>query len=126
MRGVQAVICAQVFPSERTLIRHIALVGCALASISSSPMRAHDQWADGSPIPAWVSQHCCGVADAHRLKVRQIHQVEGGWRVDGYSRIIPDAVVFPSQDENVWLFYDTLDDGAQMAPICFFIPQGST
>ena len=80
----------------------------------------------GTAIPAWVSQFCCGLADAHRLTVKQIHQVEGGWRVDGYSRMIPDAVVFPSEDENVWLFYRTLDDGAQMAPICFFVPQGST
>ena len=68
-------------------------------------MRAHDLWADGSPIPAWVSDYCCGVADAHRLTLKQIHRVEGGWRVDGYAHIIPDDRVLPSEDGDVWLFY---------------------
>ena len=126
MRGVQAMVCPQVFSSGRFSLTRIAFVWCALISMTSSPMRAHDQWVDGSSIPEWVMNHCCGVADAHQLTLRQIHRVEGGWLVDGYSRMIPDAVVFPSQDENVWLFYRTLDDGAQTAPICFFVPQGST
>jgi hypothetical protein len=126
VRGIQAMVCAQVFFSECFSLTRIALAACALTTVPSSPMSAHHQWADGSAIPAWVSQFCCGLADAHRLTVKQIHQVEGGWRVDGYSRMIPDAVVFPSEDENVWLFYRTLDDGAQMAPICFFVPQGGT
>lgn len=119
-------VCARGFFSGRFSLTRISVAWCALINLNSSPVRAHEQWADGSEIPEWVMKHCCGVADAHRLTFKQIHRVEGGWLVDGYSRIIPDSVVFPSQDASVWLFYGVLDDGAQTAPICFFIPQGST
>jgi hypothetical protein len=118
-------ICTQVFSRRRVSLRKIAFVACALISVTPSPMRAHDLWADGSTIPAWVSNYCCGVADAHRLTLKQIHQVEGGWRVDGYAHIIPDDRVLPSEDGDVWLFYRLYQDGYQSTPFCFFIPQGS-
>jgi hypothetical protein len=73
----------------------------------------------------WVSDYCCGVADAHRLTLKQIHRVEGGWRVDDYAHIIPDDRVLPAEDGDVWLFYRLYADGFQSAPICFFVPQGS-
>jgi hypothetical protein len=82
-------------------------------------------WADGSPIPAWVSNKCCGAADAHRLTFKQIHRIEDGWRVDGYAHIVPNDSVLPSEDGYVWLFYASYEDGDQSTPFCFFIPQGS-
>src|SRR4051794_10603916 len=62
--------------AEGISLRSIAFVACALmSSLTSSPTRAHDLWADGSRIPAWVSNKCCGAADAHRLTFEQIHRV---------------------------------------------------
>src|SRR4051794_30267801 len=110
---------------ERLSLKIAAFVACALISITSSPMRAHDLWADGSPIPAWVSNRCCGIADAHRLTLKQIHRVEGGWRVEGYAHTIPDDSVLPSEDGHVWLFYALYEDGSQSNPFCFFVPQAS-
>ena len=105
--------------------KHIALLICALISITSVPVIAHERWADGSSIPAWVSSYCCTVADAHQLTVSQIYRVEGGWRAAGYNHLIPEDRVLPSQDEHVWLFYRTVDGGYQSTPFCFFVPQGS-
>jgi hypothetical protein len=118
--------CARFFPREGFSLVFIAFVTSAVTSTCSAPAVAHDQWADGSPIPAWVSSHCCGVADAHRLTVKQIYRVEGGWRADGYAHIIPDDRVLPSEDGDVWLFFRSSKDGYQSTPFCFFVPQGST
>jgi hypothetical protein len=107
-------------------MRGIARAACALIGIwPPYPITAHERWSDGSPIPEWVNRYCCGVADAHRLRVGQIHRIEGGWLVEGYNRVVPDDRVMLSQDENVWLFYGTMADGSQTEPICFFVPQGS-
>jgi hypothetical protein len=37
----------------------------------------------------------------------------------------PMTDVLPSQDDNVWLFYRSLENGYQSTPFCFFVPQGS-
>jgi hypothetical protein len=80
---------ARFFRREGFSLIAIAFVASAATSMCSAPAVAHDQWADGSPIPAWVSKSCCGVADAHRLTVKQIYRVEGGWRAEGYAHMIP-------------------------------------
>ena len=103
----------------------MAFAACVLTGITASAAGAHEQWADGSPIPGWVNQFCCSVADAHQMTVKQIFRVEGGWRVEGYAHTIPDYIVLPSQDEHLWLFYRTHDNGTQSNPFCFFVPQGS-
>lgn len=103
-----AMLFGQMF--SQTSLRRIAFIVSPLMSLTASPIKAHDMWADGSPIPAWVSSYCCGIADAHRLTVGQIYHVEGGWFAKGYSHMVPDERVFPSMDEHVWLFYGTMDD----------------
>jgi len=117
--------CARFFRREGFSLIAIAFVASAVTSMCSAPAVAHDQWADGSPIPAWVSKYCCGAADAHRLKVSQIYRVEGGWRAEGHDYLIREHEVLPSLDEHVWLFYSILGDGSQSHAICFFLPQGS-
>jgi hypothetical protein len=89
--------CARFFRREGFSLIAIAFVASAVTSMCSAPAVAHDQWADGSPIPAWVSKYCCGVADAHRLTVKQIYRVEGGWRAEGYAHMIPEDRVLPSE-----------------------------
>src|SRR3954449_3494506 len=88
---------------------------------------AHEQWADGTRIPAWVRTSCCGVADVHRLGMAQAKHIdeEGGWLVEGHHYIVPDYRVLASQDEFVWIFYTTYPDGVQSHSYCFFVPQGS-
>ncbi len=106
------------------LSKMLALI--ALAHLGFAlPGAAHDTWSDGTPVPAWVKRYCCGPEDVHRLTVGQIRHVEGGWRVDGYARVIPDHRVLASQDEYVWVFYRTNSDQSQSEAFCFFIPQGS-
>ncbi len=106
-------------------MRRTALAACTLVGMCPWPITAHERWDDGSPVPEWVNRYCCGVADVHRLTVGQIHHVEGGWRADGYGRLVPDNRVMLSEDEHVWLFYGTMPDGSQTEAICFFVPQGS-
>src|SRR3954451_9320727 len=122
----QTMIWARYFPREGFSLIVIGFVTSAVTHMCSAPAVAHDQWSDGSSIPAWVSNYCCGVADAHRLTVKQIYRVEGGWRADGYAHTIPDDRVLPSEDGYVWLFYRNYENGYQSTPFCFFLPQGST
>jgi len=80
-------------------MRRTALAACTLVGMCPWPITAHERWDDGSPVPEWVNRYCCGVADVHRLTVGQIHHVEGGWRADGYGRLVPDNRVMLSEDE---------------------------
>ena len=34
----------------------------------AGPAAAHDVWADGSPVPAWVKSSCCGPAAHHACR----------------------------------------------------------
>jgi hypothetical protein len=101
------------------MIRRLAILLAVLVPIGAN---AHDQWADGTPVSGWVKQYCCGPDDVHRFTVAQIQHVPGGWRIDGFDRVIPDERVMPSQDEFVWVFYTRPDQGNVY---CFFIPPGS-
>jgi hypothetical protein len=87
---------------------------------------AHDQWADGSPVPAWVKSKCCGERDVHHLKPEQVHRVDGGYLVDGHDGVIPLSQTDPSQDGDYWIFGSTVrsgDDPPKIGDVrCFFIP----
>jgi hypothetical protein len=84
---------------------------------------AHDEWADGKPIPDWVKASCCGPADAHHLRPDQVHRVSDElYKVDGYDRLIPVAWALPSQDGDYWIFYRGEGGGGQSGVYCFFVP----
>ena len=92
--------------------------------------QAHDQWADGSAIPAWVKSSCCGPADAHHLNSEDVSFDGKEYHVRGYPWPIPAEKVLPSQDGDYWLFYSTYysysDSSPQFGfPICFFVPLGA-
>ena len=69
---------------------------------------------------------------------KQVHQVEGGWTVDGYNpdmeakncgdaswacaSVIPDRKVLPSQDGHFYAFYADHGNGTTGAMYCFFAP----
>src|SRR4051795_8322111 len=55
----------------------------------------------------------------------QLRRVKGGWYAEGYPRFLPDYQAMISQDEYVWLFYQTLPDGSESGVICLFVPQSS-
>lgn len=97
----------------------VALFGIVLAGRAM----AHDQWADGRPIPAWVKQACCGPADAHWLQASQLHRVDGGWLVDGFPGVFPDDKVLPSEDGEIWGFWRVWDGGdIPPSAYCLFMP----
>ena len=102
-----------------------------LAALVALPACAHDQWANGAPIPDWVKASCCGPADAHHLTSDQVHRDGDYYRVDGFLRPIPIAVALPSQDGDYWIFYRDKDgapgingggSGGQSGVYCFFVP----
>lgn len=76
---------------------------------------AHDTWANGSKVPAWVKHSCCGPADVHHLRPEQVHRLyneecrngyHGGcWKVEGYHGVVWDTAVLPSQDGDYWGFW---------------------
>lgn len=82
---------------------------------------AHDQWADGSAIPAWVKSSCCGPADAHHLTPAMVTRDGDYYVVSGYNHRIPANQALPSQDGDYWIFYRD-DGGIQSGVYCFFIP----
>lgn len=97
----------------------------AVALAFSVPAHAHDRWANGEPVPAWVAHRCCGINDVHHLKPEQVHRVDGGYLVDGHDGVIPLSQTDPSQDGDYWLFGVTVwtDNVQTIGDVrCFFIP----
>lgn len=83
--------------------------------------QSHERWANGSAIPAWVKSSCCGPADANLLDISQIHDVKGGYQIEGLDNIVPEDRTFDSQDGQVWAFYTP---GTPKAFVhCLFIPR---
>ena len=82
-----------------------ALIAAALAVIVAAPAAAHDEWADGRPVPPAVRSGCCGKGDAHWLKPDQVHPVKGGYMFDGWPDLIPYDRVEPSPDGEIWGFW---------------------
>jgi hypothetical protein len=87
-----------------------------------SPAYAHDQWANGKDVPAWVKASCCGPEDVHHLKPDQVHTKPDGWHVDGYPSVLAYGTELPSQDGDYWIFYKELADGSFTQVYCFFSP----
>lgn len=88
--------------------------------------RAHDRWADGEAVPAWVKRQCCGAMDAHHLRSDQVHPTADGYQLDGYKAIVPENQRLPSPDGSWWVFYRDYGDGTQSPVYCLFGPvQGS-
>ena len=100
---------------------------------------AHDEWANGQPVPAWVKSSCCGAADAHHLRVEQVHGPYGAgegpkpgmrhsyYLIDGYPWPVGGDLAQPSQDGEYWLFYKEAAGVGYSADspsgvYCFFVP----
>lgn len=87
---------------------------------------AHTTWANGMPVPDWVTKACCGPSDAHHLRPNEVHRVDDGFRIDGYPRTIYDAQVLPSEDGEYWAFYaERTGTGGEKiftSVFCFFAP----
>ena len=104
----------------------VAVAGLWLLPMCLRPAMAHDRWADGGPVPAWVKAQCCGVSDAHHLTPDQVHVTPGGYKLDGYARVISEDRLLPSPDGSWWVFYRTYDDGSQSTVYCFFGPENGS
>jgi len=80
------------------------IVAAALAA--AGPAGAHDFWANGEPVPAWVKSSCCGPQDVHRLRRRRgaCHggRVSHRWLDD----VVPISRALPSPDGSYWAFGD--------------------
>jgi hypothetical protein len=111
-------------------IRTCGLVGLLLATTS---VRAHDQWANGKPIPDWVKQTCC--AEGYQtIDDRRVHRLMGrdpvtdkwgllGYQVDGFYNVVPVERRFDSEDGLTWIFYGL---GYEPRHIyCLFTNEGS-
>jgi hypothetical protein len=96
----------------------LAAAGAAFVS----PAAAHNEWANGQPVPAWIKAACCGPADAHHLRPDQVHDEGDFYTVDGYfggpnngkiyktvnmgnRRSEPNPSIISSQDGDYWIFY---------------------
>jgi hypothetical protein len=86
------------------------------------PAGAHEQWANGEPVPSWIRASCCGPEDVHHLQASQVHALPDGWHVDGYHQVIAYGREFLSEDGEYWIFYRDYDDGRQTPVYCFFAP----
>jgi hypothetical protein len=102
------------------MIVRLAVVVSFLVSCGAA--QAHDVWANGRVVPAWVKAACCGPEDVHHLRPDQVHRVSDDYyMVDGYNNRIPARAALPSQDGDYWIFYKD-DAGGQSGVYCFFVP----
>jgi hypothetical protein len=77
--------------------RSIVALAASLAPFLTAA-NAHEYWANGEPIPAWVKTECCGPKDAHHLRPDQVRRNEAGdYVVDIYPDPIPAGMALPSQ-----------------------------
>ncbi len=98
------------------------ILGAAAAILlMGSGAHAHRVWADGTPVPEWVRNACCGPSDVHHLVPAQVHVTPTGYRVDGIHELVPFAKTLASEDGEYWIFYRNYDDGTQYV-FCFFAP----
>jgi hypothetical protein len=107
-------------------VRRSALVAAITLAASVAPAAAHDRWANGEPVPAWVKAACCGPDDVHHLRPDQVHQVGSEYRVDGYPDPIPIGKAQPSPDGDYWIFYKHFPAGDYSQVYCFFTPFSGT
>ncbi len=99
------------------------MVSVPILLLSLGAAEAHDVWANGTPIPKWAKDSCCGLADAHHLRPDQVHRVSDEYyEVDGYYRRVAVADALPSQDGEYWIFYKDNPSGSQTGVFCFFVP----
>ena len=88
------------------------LVGMLLITTSAG---AHDQWANGKPIPDWVKHTCCA-ENYQTIDEGRVHRLMGpdpvtdkwgllGYQVDGFYNIVPVDRRFDSEDGLTWIFY---------------------
>lgn len=109
------------------IVARVGLVvgmGAALVWVGGRA-HAHDEWADGSPVPAWVKAACCGPEDVHHLRPEQVHLTSKGWQVEGYPDLIPIGKELPSPDGGYWIFYKRTETstGPYFSSVfCFFTP----
>ena len=102
--------------------RRLGAVGATALLLAAPAARAHDTWANGEPVPAWVKAECCTQAHAHHIPNSAVHVHADGYHVDGYPYVIPFAQARPSPDGSTWLFYTTYRAGTPDMPLCFFVP----
>ena len=89
------------------------------------PVFDHDQWSNGTDVPAWVKSSCCGPEDVHHLTAQQVHAMADGWHIEGYKGVLAYGRELPSQDGDYWIFYRSYSDGSQTPVFCFFAPERS-
>ncbi len=95
----------------------------AVLVFGAAPAVAHDQWANGKAVPAWIKKACCGAADAHHLRPEQVtFNARGEYVIEGYHAPLGVKFAQPSQDGEYWIFYRQFLDGSQSAAYCFFAP----
>lgn len=99
-----------------------AVVLLFLLWAGAQPAHAHDMWANGFPVPAFVKSACCGPEDVHRYLPGSIFLDNKGWHIPGYNQPVPaDHVTFPSADGYEYAFFKTYPDGSQTQVYCIFL-----
>jgi len=105
------------------------LVAVAILLGITVSAKAHDQWGNGEPVPAWVKKYCCGPEDVHHLTDKQVSVQPDGYHIVGTPLIVPFKEALPSPDGSTWAFFKVTKnpDGTQsFSPIyCFFYPPQS-
>lgn len=105
------------------LFAAIALFGViAISLFWGTPASAHDQWADGNPLPPWVKSDCCGKADVHRYTADQVTEDDNGYHFPDYPDAIPAQRALPSQDQYYYVFFARLPNGMYSSVYCMFAP----
>lgn len=99
----------------------VSALAAFFALLLMATAHAHDRWANGEPIPSWVKEACCGVADAHHIPQEAIHLRDDGYHIDGIKTVVPEKKALPSPDGTFWVFWSEAGE-PEPTIYCFFAP----
>lgn len=99
----------------------IRIALATLLLLAPKMSQAHDAWATGEPVPAWVKSNCCGPKDVHHLAASSVHVMPDGYHIDGLKTVVPMSRALPSMDGDIWAFWNP-DNEPEPMIWCFFYP----
>ncbi len=88
--------------------------------------KAHDQWADGSAVPAWVKSACCGPQDVHVIDSEDVTgpNKQGMYHVKDVDALVPSDRVYDSLDGVTYAFYAPYGTAETRHVYCLFLSRG--
>ncbi len=93
---------------------------------AATEVQAHEKWADGTIVPAWVKSACCGPQDVHVIDSDDVTgpNKQGFYHVKDIDTLVPSDRVYDSLDGVTYVFYAPYLTAANRHVYCLFLSRG--